>query len=105
MKGGYDLRQPLVQVLDNEVKLSLYQGDITDEAVDAIVNAANERLQHGGGVAAAIVRKGDRQIQGESNKFIKRYGPLDVGEADYTSGGSLSCRHVIHKGWSRVVQT
>lgn len=90
------MTQHLEHALGNGVKLSLYQGDITDEAVDAIVNAANERLQHGGGVAAAIVRKGGRQIQEESNRLIKRYGPLDVGEADYTSGGSLSCRHVIH---------
>ena len=90
-QGGY-----LVHVLDNEVKLSLYNGDITDEAVDAIVNAANERLQHGAGVAAAIVRKGGRQIQEESNRLIKRYGTLNVGGAVYTSGGSLSCRYVIH---------
>ena len=93
---GYLQTQHLVQVLDNDVKLSLYKGDITEEAVDAIVNAANQRLQHGGGVAAAIVRKGGRQIQEESNRLIKRYGTLDVGGAVYTSGGSLSCRYVIH---------
>lgn len=90
------MTQHLEHGLGNGVKLSLYQGDITDEAVDAIVNAANERLQHVGGVAAAIVSKGGHQIQEESNRLIKRYGPLNVGEADYTSGGSLSCRHVIH---------
>ena len=95
-QGGYLPTQHLVHVLDNEVKLSLYNGDITDEAVDAIVNAANERLQHGAGVAAAIVRKGGRQIQEESNRLIKRYGTLNVGGAVYTSGGSLSCRYVIH---------
>ena len=93
---GYLQTQNLVQVLDNDVKLSLYKGDITEEAVDAIVNAANQRLQHGGGVAAAIVRKGGRQIQEESNRLIKRYGTLPVGGAVYTSGGSLSCRYVIH---------
>lgn len=95
-QGGYLPTQHLVHVLDNEVKLSLYNGDITDEAVDAIVNAANERLQHGAGVAAAIVRKGGRQIQEESNRVIKRYGTLNAGGAVYTSGGSLSCRYVIH---------
>ena len=93
---GYLQTQHLVQVLDNDVKLSLYKGDITEEAVDAIVNAANQRLQHGVDVAAAIVRKGGRQIQEESNRIIKRYGTLNVGEAVYTSGGSLSCRYVIH---------
>ena len=95
-QGGYLPTQHLVHVLDNEVKLSLYNGDITDEAVDAIVNAANERLQHGAGVAAAIVRKGGRQIQEESNRLIIRYGTLNVGGAVYTSGGTLSCRYVIH---------
>ena len=95
-QGGYLPTQHLVHVLDNEVKLSLYKGDITDEAVDAIVNAANERLQHGAGVAGAIVRKGGRQIQEESNRFIKQYGTLNAGGAVYTSGGSLSCRYVIH---------
>ena len=93
---GYLQTQHLVQVLDNEVKLSLYKGDITDEAVDAIVNAANEKLQHGAGVGAAIVRKGGCQIQEESNRLIKRYGTLNTGGAVYTSGGSLSCRYVIH---------
>ena len=83
-------------VLNNEVNLSLYQGDITDERVDAIVNAANDWLQHGGGVAAAIVRKGGRQIQDESNWITGQYGPLNVGCATYTSAGKLACRYVIH---------
>ena len=90
------LPQHLNQVLKNGVVLSLYQGDITDERVDAIVNAANENLQHGAGVAAAIVRKGGRQIQEESNRLTKKYGQLDVGKAAYTSGGFLPCRYVIH---------
>ena len=99
----YEVQQPfpplpqhLKQVLNNGVVLSLYQGDITDERVDAIVNAANENLQHGAGVAAAIVRKGGRQIQDESNRLIKKYGQLDVGEATYTGGGILPCCYVIH---------
>ena len=86
----------LNKVLNNGVQLSLYQGDITDELADAIVNAANNRLQHGAGVAGAIVRKGGRQIQDESNQLIKRYGPLRVGGAAYTRGGYLPCRYVIH---------
>ena len=53
------LTRRLFHDLNNGVKLSLYQGDITDEQVDAIVNAANERLLHGGGVAAAIVQRED----------------------------------------------
>ena len=93
---GYLQTQHLVQVLSNEVKLSLYQGDITDERVDAIVNAANEWLRHGGGVAAAIVSKGGRQIQVESTWIVQKYGPLDVGRATYTCAGNLPCRYVIH---------
>lgn len=73
-------------------KLVLVQGDITEEKVDAIVNAANSRLQHGGGVAAAIARKGGRTIQEESNEI----GFVKVGEAAVTSGGNLSARYVIH---------
>lgn len=83
--------------LRNEVKLSLYQGDITDERVDTIVNAANnEWLRHGGGVAAAIVSKGGRQIQDESTRIVQQYGPLKVGKATYTCAGNLACRYVIY---------
>ena len=93
---GYLQTQHLVHVLDNEVKLSLHQGDITDERVDAIVNAANEWLRHVGGVAAAIVSKGGPQIQVESTWIVQKYGPLDVGLATYTCAGNLPCRYVIH---------
>ena len=95
-QGRCSFAQGLSENLDNGVKLSLYQGDITDEQVDAIVNAANEWLQHGAGVAAAIVRKGGRQIQDESNWITNQYGPLDVGGTTHTSGGNLPCRYVIH---------
>lgn len=72
--------------------LTLLQGDITEERVDAIVNAANSRLQHGGGVAAAIVRKGGSIIQKESDQI----GFVPVGEAAITGGGSLPAQYVIH---------
>ncbi len=67
-------------------------GDITEETVDAIVNAANSRLQHGGGVARAIVRKGGRIIQEESN----RIGYVPVGQVAVTTAGRLPARYVIH---------
>jgi len=73
-------------------KLRIIQGDITEEAVDAIVNAANSYLQHGGGVAAAIVRKGGYEIQEESN----RIGYVPVGHAAITGAGRLPARYVIH---------
>src|SRR4030042_492081 len=54
--------------------LRVVQGDITEEDVDAIVNAANEQLAHGGGVAGAIVRAGGREIQDESRQWIREHG-------------------------------
>jgi O-acetyl-ADP-ribose deacetylase (regulator of RNase III) len=72
--------------------MTLVQGDITEERVDAIVNAANSHLKHGGGVAAAIVRKGGSIIQRESDKI----GFVKVGEAAITSGGELPAKYVIH---------
>lgn len=72
--------------------LKVIKGDITERNVDAIVNAANSYLQHGGGVAAAIVKKGGRIIQQESNKI----GYVPVGGAVMTSAGNLRCKAVIH---------
>ena len=72
--------------------LRLVQGDITERAVDAIVNAANSYLQHGGGVAGAIVRKGGQIIQEESD----RIGHVPVGDAAITSAGRLPAKFVIH---------
>jgi len=72
--------------------LRLVSEDLTERDVDAIVNAANSHLQHGGGVAGAIVRKGGRIIQDESD----RIGFVPVGGAAMTSGGKLRARHVIH---------
>ena len=76
--------------------LEIAQGDITALAVDAIVNAANEYLKHGGGVAAAISRKGGPTIQRESDALISMRGPLKTGEAVITGGGKLAAKFVIH---------
>src|SRR5512138_3228223 len=72
--------------------IRLVSEDLTERDVDAIVNAANSRLQHGGGVAGAIVRKGGQVIQEESDAI----GYVPVGSAAMTSGGRLRARHVIH---------
>ncbi len=77
-------------------KLQLVQGDITDERVDAIVNAANSHLAHGAGVAGAIVRKGGRQIQDESDDWVRKHGLVAHAEPAYTRAGKLPCRYVIH---------
>jgi putative ATPase len=72
------------------------QNDLTEEHVDAIVNAANGRLSHGGGVAGAIVRKGGRQIQRESDAWVREHGPVETGSAAITGAGELPSQHVIH---------
>jgi len=72
------------------------QGDLTEEPVDAIVNAANTRLQHGGGVAGAIVRKGGRGIQEESDRWVAAHGEVATGTAAVTAAGALAARWVIH---------
>lgn len=76
--------------------LTVVQDDITNEQVDAIVNAANENLAHGGGVAGAISRKGGEAIQHESTAWVKEHGKVDTGSAAITGAGKLPCKHVIH---------
>lgn len=73
-------------------KLELWLGDLTEMPVDVIVNAANDRLEHGGGVAGAIVRKGGAGIQIESDLI----GSCPTGTAVVTGGGWLPARWVIH---------
>lgn len=73
-------------------KIVLLQGDLTEMDADAIVNAANNDLQLGGGVAGAIRRKGGEEIQRECDAI----GSVPVGGAAITSGGRLKARHVIH---------
>jgi len=76
--------------------IEIVQGDITTLAVDAIVNAANKFLMHGGGVALAISRMGGLAIQAESTKLVATHGPLKTGEAVITSAGKLPAKWVIH---------
>src|SRR5579885_87346 len=73
-------------------EIAIMQGDITDADVDAIVNAANNDLLLGAGVAGAIRRKGGDAIQRECD----RIGPIPLGEAAITSGGNLKAKYVIH---------
>ncbi len=82
--------------LAGNITLSLVHGDLTEEAVDAIVNAANAHLQHGGGVAGAIARRGGAVIQRQSDEWIRRHGPVGHERPALTGGGALPCRHVIH---------
>ena len=83
-------------VLSTGQTLQIVQGDITTETVDAIVNAANEHLQHGGGVAWAISKKGGPAIQKESDVWIQQHGPVTHARPAWTSGGLLPAKYVIH---------
>lgn len=81
-----------------EDKVVLEQGDLTDAGVDAIVNAANNDLELGGGVAGAIRRKGGPAIQAECDSI----GSIPIGEAAITIGGKLKARYVIHAASMRL---
>ena len=78
--------------MTKDARIVLHRGDITALEVDAIVNAANNHLWMGGGVAGAIKRAGGQSIEEEATAR----GPVAVGEAVVTGGGRLKARHVIH---------
>jgi O-acetyl-ADP-ribose deacetylase (regulator of RNase III) len=81
-----------MEIKINKAVLSLVQGDITQEATDAIVNAANSRLAGGGGVDGAIHRAGGPVIMEECRKI----GGCPTGQAVITTGGNLNEKYVIH---------
>jgi O-acetyl-ADP-ribose deacetylase len=76
--------------------VQIVQGDLTAETTEAIVNAANEHLMHGAGVAGAIVRAGGHVIQEESDAWVREHGPVPHAHPAWTSGGRLPARYVIH---------
>lgn len=78
--------------ISNDKIIRLIKGDITDQHVDVVVNPANSYLKHGGGVAGAIVRKGGKIIQTESDKI----GFVPVGSSVITTSGELPCQAIIH---------
>lgn len=75
-----------------QTDISLVRGDIAAQEVDAVVNAANDHLWMGAGVAGAIKRAGGASIEAEA----MRQGPIAVGDAVVTAGGDLPARYVIH---------
>ena len=85
-----------MRVQIGDTALELVEGDITQMDTEAIVNAANERLAHGGGVAGVISHKGGPSIQRESDKWVRRHGRVATGSAAITSGGNLKARFIIH---------
>ncbi|WP_454561671.1 macro domain-containing protein [Mycobacterium haemophilum] len=74
------------------IKLEVLQADVTKLELDAIANAANTQLRHGGGVAGAIARVGGPEVQRESNQKA----PIGLGEAVETTAGDMPARYVIH---------
>ncbi len=85
-----------MEVSINQTKLSITQGDITKQATDAIVNAANPGLMGGGGVDGAIHHAGGPAILVECKQIVSRQGRLATGKAVITTGGNLKARFVIH---------
>lgn len=75
-----------------ETEIVVKMGDLTEEEADALVNAANNELWMGGGVAGALKRKGGKVIEDEA----VTKGPIPIGEAVATSAGSLKAKYVIH---------
>ena len=78
--------------------VDVLQGDLTEQDVDAIVNAANNDLILGGGVAGAIARRGGPAIQAE----CRAIGTIEVGDAAITGGGQLKARFVVHAASMRL---
>lgn len=76
--------------------IRVVEGDISTFDGDAVVNAANNHLRLGTGVAGALARRGGGQIQDECDEIVRRDGPLQVGGAAITGGGNLRARYVIH---------
>ncbi|GAI57524.1 unnamed protein product, partial [marine sediment metagenome] len=74
------------------IKIEVQQGDITQLELDALVNAANNRLWMGGGVAGALKKAGGKEIEAEA---VKK-GPIPVGEAVVTGAGKLKAKYIIH---------
>ncbi|XP_068602598.1 protein mono-ADP-ribosyltransferase PARP9 [Brachionichthys hirsutus] len=101
-EGASGLAQPGVPerrfavLLPAGVRVSVWKADLTHFPVQAVVNAANRRLEHFGGVALALSTAGGPQIQKESDEYIKKYSELQVGDALVMDSGSLPCNKMIH---------
>lgn len=85
-----------MDVTVNRTKVSMIQGDITQQSTDVIVNAANPSLMGGGGVDGAIHRAGGPAILEACKEIVARQGRLPTSNAVITTGGNLKARYVIH---------
>ena len=80
----------------SKLKVVVYEGDITQENSDIIVNACNKHLDHGGGVSFAISKAGGPSVQQESDQYVKQNGPLSTGDVAVTGSGFLKCKKILH---------
>ncbi|KAM9425008.1 LOW QUALITY PROTEIN: uncharacterized protein KZ484_006419 [Pholidichthys leucotaenia] len=78
------------------IEVLVCEGDITKQSADALVNAANENLSHGGGVAAALSKAAGPEVQKECRKIVKQCGKIDIGEVVASTGGNLKCKILLH---------
>lgn len=76
--------------------IKIYYGDIRNLSVEGIVNAANEQLSHGGGVAKAISDAAGYEFDKECKEYVKKHGRLAVGSCCVTSAGKLPYKYIIH---------
>jgi O-acetyl-ADP-ribose deacetylase (regulator of RNase III) len=90
------VENPTREVAIGKARLAIIQGDITRQATDAIVNAANSSLMGGGGVDGAIHRAGGPAILEECKQIVAKQGRLPTGQAVITTGGKLPAKYVIH---------
>jgi len=89
--------KPLAQLdLPGGRSFEVVHADLLKETTDAIVNAANNRLAHGGGVAAAIARAAGPELDQASREIVRRIGPIATGEAVVTVAGKLPFKGVVH---------
>ena len=80
----------------NKLKVVVYEGDITQENSDIIVNACNKHLDHRGGVSFAISKAGGPSVKQESNLYVKQHGHLSTGDVVVTGSGFLKCKKILH---------
>eukprot|EP00064_Thunnus_orientalis_P018772 superscaffoldBa00004438_g18878 len=82
--------------LRDGLQVLVCQGDITKQDADALVNAANEDLDHCRGVAAALSKAGGPEVQKESSAIVKQTGKIPTGDVVVTTGGNLNCKKLLH---------
>ena len=84
-----------MEVVFGTTHIAVVEGDLTTIDVDVVVNAANEHLQHRGGLALALSRAGGPAVQESSDQWIRTFGPV-VGGAAVTPSGALPARWIVH---------